>query len=264
MRIISLSLLLCNLGWGAFEIEGIDARNSSLGNSASALSVGVSSLFFNPAGLGQIEGPEAYLGYSNAFGLSELSSEAVGVAYNFHKTGIGVGFSNFGEAGFYQEQRISLAGGRKLTDWMGIGGTVNYLILKADGYAKQDAFSFDLGVIGEYREFRYGGVIKNLGEPKLGSDKVLRNYNLGVAYQALPEVSITAGLYYDIDFQEQVELGQEAKLSQNFALRAGFQTEPNRYSLGAGFLWRKLEIDYGFVNHPELGGSHVVGMKIKW
>jgi len=264
MRKIWVGLLLCHSCWGAFETEGIDPRSSALGNSVSALSRGSICTFLNPAGLGQMTEPELYLGYSNQFGLAELSQEVVSFGSRLKNTGLAAGFSSFGKTDFYQEQKVSLSAGRQLVSGAGVGVSVNYLLLKADGYERQDAFSLDLGLLWEKDKFKLGGVVKNLNQPRIGGDRVLRNYYLGVSYSTLEQISLTAGLYYDTEFEEQVQLGQETNLSDNLVLRFGFQTEPNRYSLGAGFAWTKLEIDYAFVNHPELGGSHIIGMKLRW
>ena len=254
-------MLLVKTSWGAFETSGIDARSSALGNATNSLSRGAVSSFLNPAGLAELDQAESFLSYSNQFGLSELSQEAVGIGFNLKRVGLAVGLANFGKANFYQEQRVNLSAGKEIVSGVNLGITLNYLILKAEGYENQNAAALDLGFQWEKSKFRLGGVVKNVNQPQIGGDVVLRNYNFGVLYKALPEVNLSAGLYYDTDFKEQVQLGQELNLSDNFALRAGFQTEPNRYSFGAGFLWSKIEIDYAYVNHPELGGSHGVGMK---
>lgn len=235
-----------------------------LGNSVTAISVGATSAFLNPAGLGQMIHPELDLEYGNQFGLSDLTSEAASLGYRFKTIGMAAGLSNFGKSDFYQEQRISLSAGKEILNNLSLGMTARYLLLKAAGYSDQDAIALDLGFLWQKDRLKTGGVVKNINQPNIGGDQILRNYNVGVIYSVLPQVALSAGIYYDTDFKEQVQLGQETSLSENFALRLGFQTEPNRYSLGAGFSWSKLGIDYAFVNHPDLGGSHVVGMKIKW
>jgi len=261
MKKLLLFMLLAKTSWGAFETSGIDARSSALGNATSALSLGAVCSFLNPAGLAELDRAESFLSYSNQFGLSELSQEAIGVGLNIKRVGLAVGLANFGKADFYQEQRVNLSAGKEIISGVDLGITASYLILKAEGYETQNAVALDLGFQWEKSKFKIGGMVKNVNQPEIGGDVVLRNYNLGVLYRALPEVNLSAGLYYDTDFKEQVQLGQELNLSENFALRAGFQTEPNRYSFGAGFFWKKMEIDYAFVNHPELGGSHGVGMR---
>jgi len=261
MKKLLLFMLLVKTSWGAFETSGIDPRSSALGNATSALSLGAVSSFLNPAGLARLDRAESFLSYSDQFGLRELSQEAIGIGLHFKKLGVGLGVANFGKADFYQEQRVNLSAGKEIISGVDLGITASYLMLKAEGYETQSAVALDLGFEWEKSKFEIGGAVKNVNQPQIGGDVVLRNYDLGLLYKALPEVNLSAGLYYDIDFKEQVQLGQELNLSDNFALRAGFQTEPNRYSFGAGFLWKRMEIDYAYVNHPELGGSHGVGMR---
>ena len=261
MKRLVLIMFLAKTSWGAFETSGIDAQSSALGNATSALSLGAACSFLNPAGLAKLDQAESFLSYSNQFGLSELSQEALGIGFNFKKVGLAVGLANFGKADFYQEQRVNLSAGKEIVSGIDFGVTASYLMLKAEGYETQNAVALDLGFEWEMSKFKFGGVAKNVNQPEIGGDVVLRNYNFGILYRALPEVNLSAGLYYDTDFKEQIQLGQELNLSDNFALRAGFQTEPNRYSFGAGFFWKRMEIDYAFVNHPELGGSHGVGMR---
>jgi hypothetical protein len=256
-------MLISKCCWGAFEITGIDARSSALGNSSYALSNGVVSSFLNPAGLAKLEKPEFYLSYSNQFSLAEFSQECIGFGFSYRKIGMGVGFENFGKSDFYQEQRVNFSAGAQVIPKLNLGVGTSYLMLRAEGYPTQDAATFALGFQWQKGKFEMGGVVKNINQPKVSGDEVLRNYNLGILYKALPEVNLMVGLFYDAEFEEQLQLGQEINVSQNLALRAGFQTEPNRYSFGAEFSWSRIEIDYAYVNHPELGGSHNVSMSLK-
>jgi len=257
-------LLFYKLGWSAFETDAVDPRNWSLGNSVVSLTGGAVSLWANPAGLAMASGWEAYFGYSNQFGLAELSQQAVAVSYDLKTVGLGIGFANFGKPDFYQEQKITFAAGRKILNNFHLGAGFNYLLQKASGYSSQSAVSIGAGAIWEYEKFRAGVVAKNINQPRLGSDQIPRNYNLGISYLAFDQLDLSAGMYYDTDFKEQFQLGQETRISDNLALRLGFQTEPNRYSLGAGFFLSKFDLDYAFVNHPDLGASHAVGLLFKW
>jgi hypothetical protein len=50
--------------------------------------------------------------------------------------------------------------------------------------------------------------------------------------------------------------GQEAWLHPAFALRAGFETDPNRFALGMGFRFSAFALDYAFLTNPLLPDQH--------
>lgn len=264
-----LSLIFLDLSGlrAAFEDQEIDSKSISLGNAFLSLCDNSNAVFLNPASLGFLSKAQVYLGYSNAYGLAELSQTSLSIAYPYKAWALGVGFSVFGKADFYQEKIGIISGAYKFRDKFAIGLSFKYLILSTSpNYPELKTASLDAG-------FRYkiieklelGGVVKNFNQPKLGSlEKIPLNYNLGLAYYPLKEIALYLGYYDDSDFKSQIRLGQETYLNKNLALRLGFQSQPSRYSLGFGLNWENFRFDYAYFNHPVLDATHKVGLTWEW
>jgi len=268
--IVILSLIFLNLSGAqaAFEDQEIDSKSISLGNAFLSLCDNSNAVFLNPASLVLLSKAQAYLGYSNAYGLAELSQTSLSAAYPKKSWGVGVGFSVFGKSDFYQEKIGIISGAYKFRDKFSVGLSFKYLILStSSNYPEMKAFSLDAGFRYKFIEkLELGGVVKNFNHPKLGEDgeKIPLNYNLGVAYYPLKEIALYLGYYDDSDFKSQIRLGQETFINENLTIRLGFQSQPSRYSLGFGFNWEKFKFDYAYFNHPVLDATHKVGLTWEW
>ena len=268
--IVILSLIFLNFSEvrGAFEDQETDSKSISLGNAFLSLCDNSNAVFLNPASLVFLSKAQAYLGYSNAYGLAELSQISLSLAYPKKSWGVGLGFSVFGKADFYQEKIGIISGAYKFRDKFSLGLSFKYLILSTSAnYPELKAFSLNAGFRYKFMgKVEMGGVVKNLNQPKLGdnAEKIPLNYNLGLAYYPLKEIALYLGYYDDADFKSQIRLGQETYLSENLAIRLGFQSQPSRYSLGFGFNWENFRFDYAFFNHSVLGATHKVGLTWEW
>ncbi len=264
--LVSLIFLNGNFVNAAFEDQEIDPKSISLGNAFGSLCDNSNSVFLNPAGLSFLSNPQVYAGYSNAYGLSELSQTSLSIAYPKKFWGIGLGVSVFGKSDFYQEKIGIISGAFKLKDKFSVGLSFKYLILSSSSaYPELKAASFDAGFRYKFIEkVELGGVVKNLNQPKLGEDKIPLNYNLGLAYNPFKEIGLFLGYYDDVEFKSQIRLGQETYVSKNLALRFGFQSQLSRYSMGFGFNWENFKLDYAYFNHPVLDATHKVGLTWEW
>lgn len=256
----------CNLVNAAFEDQEVDPKSISLGNAFGSLCDNSNSVFLNPAGLSFLTSPQVCVGYSNAYGLSELSQTSLSLAYPKKSWGMGIGISVFGKSEFYQEKIGIISGAYKFRDKISVGLSFKYLILSStSNYPELKAASLDAGFRYKFIEkVELGGVVKNLNQPKLGEDKIPLNYNFGLAYYPLQEIGLFVGYYDDSDFKSQIRLGQETYLNKNLSLRFGFQTQPSRYSLGFGFNWKSFKFDYAYFNHPVLDATHKLGLTWEW
>jgi len=255
-----------NVVHAVFEDQEIDPKSSSLGNAYLSLSDNSNSVFLNPAGLSFLSKAQAYLGYSNAYGLAELSQTSLSLAHPKKFWALGLGLSVFGKADFYQEKIGVISGAYKFRDKFAIGLSLKYLILTTTAnYPDLKAVSLDVGF--RYRvieKVELGGVVKNFNQPKLAGDKIPLNYNLSLAYLPMREIALFVGYYDESDFKSQIRIGQETFLNKNLAIRLGFQFQPSRYSLGLGINLEKFKLDYAYFNHPVLDVTHKVGLTWEW
>ncbi|OGC76763.1 MAG: hypothetical protein A2145_01280 [candidate division Zixibacteria bacterium RBG_16_40_9] len=264
--ILGLILLNSNFLQGAFEDQEIDPKSIGLGNAFLSLCDNSNSVFLNPAGLSFLSQPQVYVGYSNAYGLSELSQTSLSIAYPKKSWGVGLGISVFGKSDFYQEKVGVISGAYNFKNKISFGLSFKYLTLSStSNYPELKAAGLDAGFRWKFMEkVEMGGVVKNFNQPKFGEDKIPLNYNLGLAYYPLKEIALFVGYYDDADFKSQIRLGQETYLNKNLSVRFGFQSQPSRYSLGFGFNWENFKLDYAYFNHPVLDATHKVGLTWEW
>ena len=118
----SLALALALAGppaQAAFEDLGAGARAPGLGNAFTALADDVYAVYYNPAGLAQLERPQFSTAYSRLFmGLSDgtnLNAMQLVYAHPLQKGRygtLGLGYSRFAASDLYYEQTIHLSYGR--------------------------------------------------------------------------------------------------------------------------------------------------------
>lgn len=257
-----------------FENEGLSARYLGLGGGCAALSDEPCIVASNPGGLGFYSKKGVELSWSQLFNLKELSAGDFYIAYPLEKIlsinslTVGLGFNIFGQSTYYQESIISFAFGYKIKNYLSFGSSVKYMRANfSSPYSDFSAIGFDSGLLIKIHDkVQIGGVIKNLNKPEVieGHDDVPRGCDLGMAIFPFKDVILTIDFVKDSQFDHQLKFGQEIMILKKLALRLGIQTEPVRYGVGTGFEWEKMKIDYAYLSHPTLGGSHKVSYSFEW
>jgi hypothetical protein len=261
-------------GFALFENDGLSARYLSLGGGCVALSDEPSIVASNPAGLGFYSMKGIQLSWSQLFNLRELSAGdlylacPLGKILGVNSPALGLGFNQFGESDLYQESVISFALGQKIRDYFSVGMAFKYMRIHFPSpYSNFSGVGFDSGLLIKIKnKVQIGGVIKNLNKPQLieGSDDVPRIWDLGLALFPFENVILTIDLAKESGFNHQIKLGQEIIILNKLALRFGMVTEPVSYKVGTGFKWGKMKMDYAYLNHPTLGGSHKISLSFNW
>jgi hypothetical protein len=75
-------------------------------------------------------------------------------------------------------------------------------------------------------------------------------------YGVITELDIRSVRGEDVEFH----MGMQFDVNDYFAMRFGFQTEPNSLTGGLSFAVAPVEIDYSYSNHPVLPGTHHVAI----
>jgi len=161
---------------------GVGARAISMGGSYAADASDLSALYWNPAGLSQLQGSSVQLAYTEYL---------VDVTYNYAAFGVNLGGSGTiaasiillnsgdmkvrtteqpegtGELFDVQDMALQLSYGRALTDRFSIGSTVKY-IRESVWHSAATAFAVDFGVLftTPYQPLKLGASISNFG-PKM-------------------------------------------------------------------------------------------------
>jgi len=267
--ILVVSFIFLKLSFGAFEEKPSSAKSLSLGGANSSLSSESSHLFSNPASLGFLSKREIQLSWSQLYDLKELSSGDFYFSFPLNKRlTLGTGYNIFGKNDYYKENLIIFGLGVKVSNYLSLGTSLKYFQLSFPSpYGDFSTLGFDFGSLFQIKEkVQLGLALKNINQPELikDSEKIPFSYSVGISFYPYKQVLLSADLYKTKAEEEELRFGQEIKLFPSLALRFGMKTSPACYSLGSGFELDKLRLDYGYLSHPTLGGSHKVTLSFNF
>jgi hypothetical protein len=254
--------------FGAFENFGSSAKALSLGDASVALGDEASIVSTNPGGLGFFRKIGFQVSLSRLFDLDQLSEKEFYFVYPFKSLSFGGGTYVFGKADYYQETVLTLALGYELKDYLSLGSNLKYMRVSfSPTYKALSAWAMDLGAGVKFNnKVQFGTVVRNFNQPELlhNSDDIPTIFSSGIAVFPFEEVGLTFDFSYDKRYKGQLHFGQEVKLIKNLPLRFGIQTSPSRYAFGVGFNFERFNIDYAYLNHPVLDGSHKISLSFSW
>ncbi len=161
---------------------GAGARAVALGGTFVAQANDLSALYWNPGGLGRMQGSEVLFSYTQyladidynfaAFGTNLGNAGTIAVSLIYLDSGdMQVRTTNqpdgTGEQFKVQDLALQLSYARALTDRFSIGSTVKY-VREQIWHSSADAFAFDIGLIftTPYNRLRLGASMANFG-PKM-------------------------------------------------------------------------------------------------
>ena len=259
-----LFLGLYNFSWASFEAQTGSAKTFSLGGCRTVLT-GEPSLFVqNPALLGSFDKIGMQISYSQLFELSELSLSEASFVLPYKKFRFGLGASIFGEKDYYQEIILSFGTGYKLPNNISLGANLKYFRVSYSAvYSYFSTLGLDAGLLYEpKKELKIGLTYQNLNQPHLA-----RNYEdipnllaLGICLAPIKDFSLIFELEKEKNYQMSYHFGQKINITNYFSLRLGLQAQPAQLSFGFGVNWKKMQLDWGYLTHPVLGGSQ----KVSW
>jgi tetratricopeptide (TPR) repeat protein len=224
LRLIALISLLAAPARAAFTNLGNGGRAPGMGDAFVAIADDVYAVYYNPAGLAQLERPQVSMSYSkHHVGLSDgsdLGTTELSYAHPLKKGrwgGLGTAYHRFALDSLYNESQLYVSWGKRV--WRRPSGgqllaglSMKYLTrgfsagdeasnamnqLNATGQADPvlsgesgtSAIDIDAGFLYRFpRRFQVGLMIQHLNEPDVGfagSDKLGRNVRLGLAYKSL-------------------------------------------------------------------------------
>jgi len=275
---------------GQFEDLGSGARPAGLGNAFLALADDGNTVFYNPAGMANLEIPELVSSYSRLYlGLTDNSNISVSSAGFVLPVDsiviLGLGWLDFNLLDYYQENTFSVSLAREIFGGLSAGVRANYLLKKyghdtyteidplfsEKGYSKSGV-GFDFGL--SYRFDKYGAVSllgQNLNQPDMGlKDEDLLPWivRLGIAYE-FPILTVAAdGSYRAGKILSSIGV-EKWWFSHMLALRAGIglgSDQDRDIAAGTSVRVSVIEFDYAFV-YPlsglkKLDGTHRVSLNV--
>jgi hypothetical protein len=302
MFLVGLILLTSSVCWGvnskvgttAYSFLKIDpsARSTGMGGAFVGLSNDESALYFNPAGLVQIEGKRFFTTYNNY--LSDIQSGFLGYVHPYNENlslGASICYFNYGSLTKTDAQgtnlgtfgasdfAFALSFSRSLNVNVSLGGTGKFIYEKIEGYSS-DALALDLGVLYISKDNRthIGGTAQNLGVQLQGAteshkDQLPASLKLGISHhlRELPLI-FAADVAKPFDNDIFFNLGGEFTALKPLYLRVGwssfgknYKTDSDKdnlagFAAGFGVTWKVYRFDYAYSSYADLGGVHKISI----
>lgn len=272
----------------AFLKLGVGARAIGMGDAYTAVAGDASSVYWNPAGIMNVESVDVTLMHSEWF--QDIRYEYAGGVRSYGDYAVGVGvvglymddlerrdgptaepIGHFGVFDF----AITGTYARRLTDNLNVGGSVKYLSEKIDDVTAT-GFAVDLG--GRYDVPNFEGLSAGIAVLNLGPQMKFIDdgfdlpvmYKLGAAldvpFEALNgDVVIAADAVMPAGGDTKVHFGLEYEFADMIALRFGYRSgwDNHNVSMGLGVKVSNFRLDYAIVPfYSELGDTHRVSLGI--
>lgn len=279
-----------------FEETAVGARTIALGSAAAAMVEDASALYWNPAGLAGVGGPQVLFHVGRPYGLQDLGTGAVMYAMPLAGFGVAAGWHHLGITDVYGEDQLTLAAGREV--WTGAGhrlaagatfkfGRVAFQPFtdRATG-AAVDFGSLSKGSLDIGAQWKSPGrlaatwVLRDVLQPDYefiagsGGGKVHARQEISAIYRWNRESTVSLG-WREIDGvgDTALDAGLEIWFYDVFAIRSGFRNlavitdsegSPNELSFSGGFGIREKswQIDAAATTQRDLGASYRVSLLV--
>lgn len=235
----------------------LGARAAGMGY-ASATMQDEWAIFNNVAGLANVDERIVATAYELRPALPGANRAGVLAAMPFSFGVTGLGVFRFGSE-LYSEQIISLAFAHQIGK-TSLGGCLNYIQYKAEGFGTHSALGLNVGGITRLTsQLSIGAWIQNLNQPKVNfSEKEQAPVKLTAAlsFKATEKFTVVTEVEKDVIYTPIWKTGMEYVIHQKFFARVGFNVNPNAMFLGIGFQSWRIKIDYACQSLTQLGASH--------
>lgn len=239
--------------------------NSPLGGRSAGLahsSVCLSDLWSaqnNQSGLAEIKNIQAGFYYENRFLLKELSLKSMAVAIP-SKTGVfGIIANHFGYE-LYNETKFGLSFAKRLFNNFDAAIQIDYLNTHiSENYGNKGILTFEAGIRTKLsRQIIIAAHLFNPVKAKLteyNNERIPSILKFGALYYPASKVIVSAEIEKNINYKADFRAGLEYNISKSIFLRTGISTYPQCFSLGLGFEYRKVKLDFASSVHQILGYS---------
>lgn len=256
---------------------GGGARPLAMGNAFSALPGDVSSIFYNPANLSQLNSPELLTMYNQY--LAGTVQQTAAFAYPTKYGTIGIGYSSFGSGDI---QGYDLNGGvtspfntassglnisfaRTIDQSFSLGGGLRAISERLEA-SSASALALDAGLLYKVNpNFNLGLSVTNLGSGlKFINDTtpLPTAYRVGAGYSSPlfgEAIKVASDLVFYPDITK-LNLGAEYLIKNILAVRAG--SDGGLLRAGVGIVTNRFSFDYAYLSHQDLGGAHQLSIGI--
>lgn len=213
--------------------------------------------FHNQAGLAHLESFSAGVFAENRFAMKELGDKGISIGMPVRNGAFGINYRSFGYSAF-SNSKAGLAYAMKLTEKFSLGVQLNYHAIRiGENYGKAQTFSIEGGFLYQMSEqLSVAGHIYNPTRAKLAEfndERIPSLFRFGLGYKFSDKVRMNAEVRKASDAKANLRVGLEYWVIEPLAVRAGFGTDPARYSFGFGYCLKDFQLDVAAGYHLLLG-----------
>ncbi len=269
----------------AFLKVGVGARAIAMGDAYTAVGDDVSAIFWNPAGIGRLQGVNYLVSYNRWY--VDTAVYAAAVTYRVNKGVIGLSLRSF-QTGSIEERTIfQPTGTGRMINGNAIVAGLTYAAQPTNKlsvgvrlrYARQSIYTQSTGTpimdIGThfhtgFKSIRLSMSLKNLGKDVSYVDNAYYmplNFTTGVAMEIYGNkeegdptyLTVSAEAAYAVDYAARAHAGGELVLSNLLAVRGGykFNYDGEKWSMGGGL---KIPVQEGRTLNLDLAYTDAGGL----
>ncbi|HEV7231934.1 MAG TPA: hypothetical protein VGO45_11430 [Bacteroidia bacterium] len=264
--LIAVSVFHCNI-FGGNENQSQGARSTGMGD-ASVCLVDIWCAQNNQACLAFLKNAEAGLFVQNRFGLKELNTALLVLAFPRHSGTFGFCVSSFGYS-LYEENKCGLSYAKKIGNHLSLSIQLDCLSTYiGEGYESRNAFAGETGLKAILLKSLSLGV--HLYNPsrtilvRSSDERMATVFRMGLQYEPSPKILIAVETEKDNWYTGYFKAGFEYKPSLALSLRAGVTGNPSSFRAGAGIHLSNISIDISSSWHPVLGYSQGIGLSFRF
>jgi hypothetical protein len=215
--------------------------------------------YFNNIGvLDRVEKSEISVGYDHRFGINELTTLDLALAWKKDFGTFGFGISRFG--GKLYNQHLLGAGFSNTLGIVSFGVKAEWHQTQIEGFGTGNSFVFSLGGLAELSpQFFMGAQISNLNRAKLSQttdQRLPTGIQMGISYLPVKGVRLNAEMEKDIEINPVFKAGVEYQLRDWIFMRTGISSNPGRITFGLGLKKDRFGFDYAYGQNTALGRTH--------
>lgn len=268
---------------------GAGARAEGMGEAFSAVANDVTAVYWNPAGLAQVETTEIGAMQNTHFvdtqyqflaGVRPFGNNVVGLSMYRLDYGSIEGYNNNDvKQGDFDaaSMAVSLSLGRKINERLMLGGSLKF-IEEAIESEKATSVAADLGALYKRGQYNFSGVLQHVG-PGLKmvkeSASLPMTIRVGASRSFLEEDRMLASIELSKpnDANVTVHGGLEYRLTSLVKMRGGYKVTPGQstdlgglvgLNAGLGISFNRFNLDYSISPFGDLGMSHRFSLGYKF
>ncbi len=275
---------------------GVSPRAVAMGESYAAVSDDVTSIYWNPAGLGQLKYPEVTA--MHVFWFEDIFYDHIAgeIPLDFGVAGISLIYLNGGtllrsdegdtpddpDRGTFSTADVGFTAGYGIpfNESMYLGAGLKLFSETIDA-AASFGWALDIGFLYHFpwQGITLGMVVQNLGPASSVAEEYFRlpiNIKAGVAYRPMDALLLSMDYNQLLEQAGEISLGAEYTFEKIIAIRVGYGYQEKidndalyidfgtnaaaGLSAGIGILYNNLKVDYAFVPYGFLGSTHRISL----